>query len=75
MIIDLLNAILVIKYALIRKGKCYMTYKLTDSVVKAIETSQAYKNSTHTSCSTVEFQGQLQLILGLRRTIATLIIS
>ena len=30
---DLLNAILVIKSGLIRKEKCCMPYKLTDSVV------------------------------------------
>ena len=31
-----------------------MSYKLPDSVVKAIGTSQANKSSTETSCSTVE---------------------
>ena len=51
---DLLNAIIVIKFGLIRKGKCCMSYKLPDSVVKAMGTSQAYKSSTETSCSTVE---------------------
>ena len=30
-----------------------MSYKLPDLLVKAIGTSQAYKSSTETSCSTV----------------------
>ena len=51
---DLLNAILVIKFGLFRNGQCCMSYKLPDSVVKAIGTSQAYNSSTETSCSTVE---------------------
>ena len=51
---DLLNVILVIKYGLISKEKCCMSHKLIDSVVKDLGTSQAYKSSTETSCSTVE---------------------
>ena len=51
---DLLNAILVIKFGLIRNGKYCMSYKLPDSVVKAIGTSQVSKSSIETSCSTVE---------------------
>ena len=31
-----------------------MSYKLPDSVIKAIGTSQAYMSSTEASCSTVE---------------------
>ena len=50
----LLNASLVIKFGLIRKENCNMSYKLPDSVVKAIGTSHAYMSSTDTSCSTVE---------------------
>ena len=48
---DLLNAIIVIKFRLIRKGKRYMPYKLPDSAVKAIGISQNYKSSIQT-CST-----------------------
>ena len=33
---DLLNAMLVMKYGLIRNGKCCMSYNLPDSVVKAM---------------------------------------
>ena len=51
---DLLNVILVIKLGLIRNGKCCMSHKLPDSVVKATGTLQAYKGSIETSCSTVE---------------------
>ena len=43
---DVLNAINVIKFELIREGKCCMLYKLPDSVVKSIGTSKAYMCST-----------------------------
>ena len=52
---DLLNAILLIKFGLISKRECCMSYKLPDSVVRARVPSQAYKSSTQTSCSTVDW--------------------
>ena len=51
---DLLNAILVVECEYIKKEKCCMSYKLHDSVVRFIETTQANKSSTQTSCSSVE---------------------
>ena len=51
---DLLNAILVITFELIRKRKCCMSYKLLNSVVRAIGYSQASMSSIETSCSSVE---------------------
>ena len=46
---DLLDAIFVIKFGLIRKEKCCMSNNLPDTVLKALETSQVYKSSIQTS--------------------------
>ena len=50
--IDLLNAILTVRFGLIRKKQCCMSYKLPDSVVKKIGTVEAYKNPPEETVAT-----------------------
>ena len=50
--IKLLNAILIIRFGLVRKKQCCMFYKLPDSVVKKIGTAEAYKNPPEETVTT-----------------------
>ena len=72
---NLLNAILVTRFGLIRNGKGCISCKLPDSVVIAIGISQAYMSSTETSYSTVQqLQVQLQqLRWGMKRMLIAIL--
>lgn len=49
MTLELLNAILTIKFGLIRKGKCCSTYSFPSEVIKEIGTVAVYQNQTELS--------------------------
>ena len=49
---NLLNALLSIKFGLIRRKRCGMSYKLPDSVVKKISLAEEYTNPSEADVET-----------------------
>ena len=58
MMTDLLNAILVTKFGWIIKGKCCMSHKLPDSVVKVLYVAQTTRFSSKSAVCRTNYQIQ-----------------